>query len=120
ITYWNTAAERILGYRGEEFAGMQVCTIFTPQDVTLGIPQEEGRRATDEGQTVDERWHMRKDGTTFWANGVTTPIKNDEGEILGFCKLFRNLTLRKHTEDAIRSANTQLSEFAHTAAHDLQ
>ncbi|MBY0371357.1 PAS domain S-box protein [bacterium] len=120
ITYWNEGAERIFGYRSEEMAGKRACEFFTPEDVELRIPQDEGKKAVRDGTAVDERWHQRKDGTRFWASGVTTCIRDENGQILGFSKFFRNLSLRKQTEDEIRSANAELAVFVHTAAHDLK
>jgi signal transduction histidine kinase len=78
------------------------------------------RQAMSSGKAEDERWHLRKDGTQFWATGALTCIRDEEGQILGFSKLFRDDTARKHTIESIHIKNADLNRFAYTAAHDLQ
>lgn len=120
IYYSNRGAQLILGYPREELIGMQACDIFLPEDRVLKVPEEERKRAMKEGYAPDDRWHLRKDGTRFWASGITRPVRNEAKETIGFSKIFRNLTLRKTTEDKLKHQNSELSRFAHTAAHDLQ
>jgi PAS domain S-box-containing protein len=70
IVDWNVGAERIFGYRSEEIVGKDFSTIFTPEDAGRGVPEWELMQAMSEGRAEDERWHMRKDGSRFWASGI--------------------------------------------------
>src|SRR5947209_19301905 len=70
---WNKGAELLLGYSHEEIVGKPGALFFTPEDVSRGEPDRETATALHEGRAEDERWHMRKDGTRFWARAVPTP-----------------------------------------------
>jgi len=98
---WNTGAERILGYSREEALGQPSALIFTPEDQANGIVQKELENARVNGSAEDERWHLRKDGSRFWASGVMTALFDRTGQHRGFAKLLRNLTERKQLEEAL-------------------
>jgi diguanylate cyclase (GGDEF)-like protein/PAS domain S-box-containing protein len=102
ITRWNLGAERIFGYTEAEILGQPLSRIFTPEDIAHGAPVDELRTALMEGRAEDERWHMRKDGTRFWASGVNTPLRDEAGELRGFAKVLRDSTVRKQAEEALR------------------
>ena len=74
IIYWNEGARRAFGYEENEVLGKNVLTLFTPEDVHREVAQKELEDAVKVGWADDERWHQRKDGTVFWANGVVTCI----------------------------------------------
>ncbi|MDQ3746142.1 MAG: PAS domain S-box protein, partial [Acidobacteriota bacterium] len=95
IVSWNTGAELTFGYREEEAVGQSASIIFTPEDRERGAPQEELRKAAEEGRAEDERWHLRRDGTRFWASGMVTPLRDQEGNLRGFVKVARDQTQRK-------------------------
>jgi PAS domain S-box-containing protein len=95
IISWNTGAELTFGYREEEAVGQSADIIFTPEDRERGAPEEELRKAAEEGKALDERWHLRRDGTRFWASGVVTPLLDHEGNLRGFVKVARDQTERK-------------------------
>jgi PAS domain S-box-containing protein len=107
VADWNVGAERIFGYREEEMVGKPVSILFTPEDVQSGAPEEELRKAVAEGRAEDERWHMRKDGTRFWASGVVTPIRDEAGNVRGFAKVARDDTERTEAEKRLREAETR-------------
>ena len=69
VTDWNPGAERILGWTAEEMQGELAARFFTPEDQAEGRPEMEMSRALETGRASDERWHLRKDGTRFWARG---------------------------------------------------
>jgi signal transduction histidine kinase len=77
--------------------------LFTPEDRAAGEPEREAAAARRAGRAEDERWHVRKDGSRFWASGVLTAM--DDG---GFVKICRDLTDRKRAEDALRDAHDTL------------
>src|SRR3954469_19973637 len=95
IVSWNVGAERILGYQDSEVLGKDFCQIFTAHDNEKRQPEFELREAREKGRAEDERWHVRKDGSQFWASGVVMPLWNDEGTLKGFAKILRDITDRK-------------------------
>ena len=95
IGSWNAGAELIFGYQEEEAVGQGADIIFTPEDRERGAPEEELRKAAEEGRAEDERWHLRRDGTRFWASGMVTPLRDREGNLRGFVKVARDQTKRK-------------------------
>ncbi|MDQ3916983.1 MAG: PAS domain S-box protein [Acidobacteriota bacterium] len=99
IVSWNTGAELIFGYREEEAVGRGADIIFTREDRERGAPEEELRKAAAEGRAEDERWHLRRDGTRFWASGMVTPLLDREGDLRGFVKVARDQTKRKLAEE---------------------
>ncbi|HEX7773338.1 MAG TPA: PAS domain S-box protein [Pyrinomonadaceae bacterium] len=103
ITNWNAGAQLILGYSEEEIIGKDGAKIFTPEDRAKGIPRKEMATAAMEGRAEDERWHMRRDGSRFWASGVMTPARDSTGKLIGFSKVMRDMTERnKLTEERDR------------------
>jgi PAS domain S-box-containing protein len=81
ISSWNIGAERLLGYTEQEIIGQAFERIFTGTDVANGSPQHEMETARETGTSLDERWHVRKDGSIFFANGVLTTIRDSRGRI---------------------------------------
>ena len=98
ITACNSSVERILGYRPEELEGHFITCIFTPEDVRSGVVQEEMRVAEAEGRAQDNRWHVHKDGSSFWADGITTARYAEDGSLLGFAKVFSDDSKSKLAE----------------------
>ncbi|KQT14926.1 histidine kinase [Methylobacterium sp. Leaf399] len=92
ITGWNTGAENLLGWAEDEAVGRPVNVIFTPDDNREAIAEEEMRLAVTDGRADDNRWHLRKDGVQFWANGLMMPMRDDAGGLTGFLKILRDLT----------------------------
>src|SRR5581483_8821410 len=79
VLTWSPGAQQLLGYDEGEILGQSADRFFTPEDVQMGIPEDEVRRslATDRGE--DDRWHVRKDGSRFWSSGVVTPLRDEAG-----------------------------------------
>jgi two-component system CheB/CheR fusion protein len=96
ITSWNSGAHRIFGYEESEVLGEPVDMLFTPEDRGRGVPQAEMQTARANGSAVDERWHVRKDGSRFFCSGVTTLL--DNGEMHGYARIARDLTGTKEAE----------------------
>jgi PAS domain S-box-containing protein len=125
VVSWNAGAERILGYRADEIIGRPDTRFFTPEDAAAGRPQRELRQAAEVGRADNECWLVRKDGSRFWASGVTTALR--DGELRGFVKILRDLTERKALEDELRQraealaeANRHKDEFLAMLAHELR
>jgi PAS domain S-box-containing protein len=102
IMTWNLGAQYLKGYAPEEIIGRHFSVFYTPDAVDRGWPAEELRLATREGRFEDEGWRVRKDGSRFWANVVITALRSEEGQLLGFSKITRDLTERKLHEEALR------------------
>lgn len=120
ITTWNAEAERIIGYTESEILGRNFSVIFTPEDLQAGKSKEELRLAREAGRAEDERWHVRKDGTRFWALGIVTPMHDAGGKLSGFSKILRDMTDRKLTEEALLEADRHKDVFLATLAHELR
>jgi PAS domain S-box-containing protein len=80
VTSWNAAAEHINGYRAEEVIGRDVSLFYTSGDVSIGKPTTELDSAMKSGGFEDDGWHVRKDGSQFWANVVVTPLLDQAGQ----------------------------------------
>ena len=103
VTNWNIGAQHILGFTEEEIVGKDASKVFTTEDRTRGIPEKELATAAAVGRAEDERWHVRKDGSRFWASGVVTPVRDAAGELIGFSKVMRDMTERNRlTEERDR------------------
>ena len=99
---WNVGVERLLGYHETEFVGRHTSEIFTPEDRAAGVPERELAFAAAQGEASDERWLLRKDGTRFWASGLTYRLLDGEGRLAGFGKVFRDLTVEREFEREVR------------------
>ncbi len=107
ITSWNSGAERLLGYSEEEAIGQSGEIFFTPEDRASGRPEIEMTRAREEGRANDERWHMRKDGSTFWGSGLMLPMEGHPRD--RYLKIFRDRTEARRTEQRTRLLSEELS-----------
>ena len=120
ITTWNAEAERIIGYTEAEILGRNFSVIFTPEDLQAGMSEQELRLAREDGRAEDERWHVRKDGSRFWALGIVTPMHDAGGKLTGFSKILRDMTDRKRAEEALQEADRHKDVFLATLAHELR
>ena len=108
ILSWNEGAERLKGYRADEIIGKNYEIFFTPEDREKRKGEAQLQQAAKEGQSEDEGWLVRKDGWTFWANTVITPLHDEHERIYGFAKITRDITERKEREESIRVLNEHL------------
>jgi len=99
IINWNRGAERILGYPESEVLGKSASIVFTPEDRAANVPQAEVATAIANGRAEDERWHERRDKTRFWASGVLSAVRDEDGELLGFIKVMRDMTEKRRLEE---------------------
>jgi PAS domain S-box-containing protein len=95
ISSWNVGARNIFGYAEAEILGHSGEIFFTPEDRAEGAFVAELCRALDNGRAVNERWHLRKDGSRFWASGLMMPLVDDEGRPHGFLNILRDGTERQ-------------------------
>jgi len=94
ITSWNVGAENIMGWSAAEAIGHPASMFFTPEDVEAQVPEKEIAAAIEDGRGTDERWHLKKDGSRFWANGEVMPLLDRGGNLHGFVKMFRDRTVQ--------------------------
>jgi PAS domain S-box-containing protein len=106
VVRWSIGAEHVLGWTEAEVLGKdERDLIFTPEDQAAGIPQQEPDIALRDGRAEDNRWHMKKDGSRFWAIGVVTPLYDrDTGTLRGFGKILIDQTREKRLEEELREA----------------
>lgn len=98
VTTWNTGAEHITGFTADEVIGNPADGMFTPEDRAAHVPSKEFLVALATGRAADYRWHMRKDGVRFWADGVMTPIFDERNAHIGYVKILRDITEKKIAE----------------------
>jgi PAS domain S-box-containing protein len=108
ITTWNEGCKNVLGYDRDEFIGQHIKMLFTPGAVASGSADKEVEVAAEEGSASNDRWMTRKDGERFWASGITTGVRDEDGNLTGFIKVMRDLTERKQLEEELRQSRTYL------------
>jgi PAS domain S-box-containing protein len=109
IRSWNPGAERLKGYSQDEIVGKHFSIFYPEQDVESGKPAWELDVAAKAGRVEDEGWRVRKDGSRFWANVVITALRDEQGALLGFAKITRDLTARREAEEQRRFLSAELA-----------
>ena len=108
VTNWNLGAARIKGYQASEVIGTHFRRFYTPEDAAQGRPERGLRTAAEEGRFETEGWRVRKDGSRFWANVVIDAIRDDDGTLVGFAKITRDVTERKVAQEKLEEARAAL------------
>lgn len=111
INSWSSGSAKIFGYETEEVIGESFEIIFTDEDLKSGVPKKEIEAALKEGRATDNRWHITKDKSLFYAYGLVFPLIGLDGEMLGYVKILRDLTERKQSEDAIKNYIKELEDL---------
>ena len=119
VASWNAGAQHIKGYTRDEVIGKHFSLFYTPDAIARRWPQHELAVAREQGRFEDEGWRLRKDGTTFWANVVITPVYDEKRQLRGFAKITRDLTTRRKVEELQRTER-QMNEFLGMLAHELR
>jgi PAS domain S-box-containing protein len=104
VLSWNAGAERLKGYTPDEIIGQHFSVFYPEKDLAADKPGTELRTAIEVGKVGDEGWRIRKDGTRFWANVLITALRDDNGKLLGFAKVTRDLTARRAAEEELRQS----------------
>ena len=104
VTSWNAGAERIKGFQTDEIVGKHFSNFYTEEDRKAGAPQKVLETARREGKFVGEGWRVRKDGTRFWASVVVDRINDENGNLLGFAKITRDMTEQREAQHALLEA----------------
>ena len=134
VTSWNSGAERLKGYAADEMIGQHVSRLYRKEDIERGNLQNELRQAAAAGHVEDEGWRVRKDGSQFWAEVVTSGLRAADDELIGFVKIDRDITARRAAEKQIQALNLELTQrvdelggvnrelesFSYSVSHDLR
>jgi len=108
ITSWNIGGQRIKGYSSEEIIGRHFSRFYTKSDRANGKPSRALNIAKEQGRHEEEGWRVRKDGTFFWASVIIDPIYED-GELVGFAKITRDITERRDAQLKLDAMQRQLA-----------
>ena len=119
IETWNSGAERIFGYTPEEIVGRHGSVLFVAEDVFRGEPDREMKFALETGRAADIRWHQRKDGSRFWANGVMLGLRRADGTIAGLAKVMRDDSEHKQSHELLQYHLNLADAIASNAAEAL-
>jgi PAS domain S-box-containing protein len=101
VASWNRGAQRFKGYTDAEIIGQHFSRFYTPEDQASGLPARALRIAETEGRFEQEGWRVRKDGTLMWAHVLIDPIRSDDGTLLGYAKVTRDLSERRASREAL-------------------
>jgi PAS domain S-box-containing protein len=104
VATWNAGAEEIKQYKPEEIIGRHFSTFYSEEDKRNGKPARELEIAREKGSVEDEGWRLRKDGTRFWANVIITALYDSHGELRGYAKLTRDVSVRREAEEDLRQS----------------
>ena len=127
IRFASAGAAHVFGYERAELLGRPCATLFTPEDVALGIPEHEREIALSGDAAEDDRYLQRKDGSRFWASGLLMAVRAPDGKPLGYMKTLRNRSEIKEQMDLLRNRATDLDAavrrkdvFIATLSHELR
>src|SRR6187549_1898368 len=99
VATWNSGAAKNKGYEAHEIIGKHFSVFYTPEDRAAGKPLHILEAVRRDGRAEDEGWRVRKDGTHFWASVIVTALRDQNGEITGFAKVTRDLTVKRAAEE---------------------
>jgi PAS domain S-box-containing protein len=121
VSDWNSGAERIKGYRRDEIVGQHFSRFYTAEDREKGLPQRVLATAAHRGTWTAEGWRVRKDGSRFWASVVINAIRDEEGRLIGFAKITRDMTERRSVEAQLHQAQKMeaVGQLTNGIAHDF-
>jgi formate hydrogenlyase transcriptional activator len=108
VVAWYAGAERIYGYKSSEAAGQHVSLLYADEDTLRVKLDEEWKRAAAEGHVGTEGWQVKKDGSRFWANVLTTALKDENGDLQGFARVVRDFTDRHERDEKLRRGRGRL------------
>ena len=110
VSTWNVGGERIKGYSPSEIIGQHFSRFYTEADRAAGRPARALKIARESGRYEEEGWRVRKDGSFFWASVIIDPIRDDDGKLIGFAKITRDITERREAQIAFERLQKQLAK----------
>jgi len=111
VSTWNKGAKRIKGYKANEIIGRHFSCFYPEEQILGGKPEQELVIATEQGRFEEEGWRRRKDGSTFWANVIITPVRDETNKLIGFAKVTRDVTDRMQKEKSLRDLAAHLLQL---------
>lgn len=108
VTTWNDAAEAVLGWSERQIVGRPIATFFTPEDVEAGVPEREMNLSLSMGKASDERWHLKADGSRFFASGEMMPLYGDDENPIGVLKILRDRTRERKERKELELSQERL------------
>ncbi|SFG43514.1 PAS domain S-box protein [Methylobacterium gossipiicola] len=108
VTSWNTGARHLFGWSEAEMLGRSADRVFVPEDRILGTPAREMETARTLGRANDERWHLRQNGSRFWASGEMMPLRGEDGAHEGYLKILCDRTAQRRADEAMRQQTALL------------
>jgi PAS domain S-box-containing protein len=108
VANWNAGAQRIKGYTPDEIVGEHFSRFYTADDFEAGVPHRALETAREAGRYEAEGWRVRKDGTRFWANVILDAIRDDDGELIGFAKITRDMSEKREAQLKLEESREQL------------
>lgn len=99
VSNWNLGAQRFKGHEPQEIIGQHFRQIFTEKDQIEGLPERILKEAERDGRYESEGWRIRKDGQRFWAHAIVETIRDNDGQLLGFAKITRDISERHKAEE---------------------
>jgi PAS domain S-box-containing protein len=118
ISNWNHDAKRIKGYTAEEVIGLHLSRFYTPEDIAAGLPQRALETAAREGRFESEGWRVRRDGTRFWAHVIVGAIRDEDGTLLGFAKITRDVAEKRDADALLEQTRAALFQAQKMEAID--
>ncbi len=120
VTFWNPGAERLMGFGEKDILGQPLTRFYTIEDCEQHKPEQILQAATAQGRVEEESWRMRKDGSHFWANTLTTALRDASGRLWGFARISRNVTERRQAAEQVRLLNEQLRQRVEERTAELE
>ncbi len=108
VVAWYAGAERIYGYKSGAVAGRHVSFLYADADSLRVRLDTEFKRAASEGHVGAEGWHVKQDGSRFWANVITMALKDDKGDLQGFARVVRDFTERHQRDEKLRRSRAHI------------
>ena len=108
VASWNAGASRIKGYEESEILGQHFSRFYTKEERDSGEPEQNLAIALETGSVEREGWRVRKDGSRFWAHVVIDAIRDDQGNLLGFAKVTRDISERREAQIQLDQARNAL------------
>jgi PAS domain S-box-containing protein len=108
VANWNSGAQRMKGYSAEEIVGAHFSAFYTEEDRRAGLPAHALDKARREGKFEIEGWRVRRDGSRFWASVVIDPIHDEQGQLIGFAKITRDITEQRDAQRKLAETREQL------------